>query len=852
MLKLPRLTLSRAIPILGIGIFLLVLWLLYHELHGFHFRDAWQSLWAIEPRRLLLAVALTGVNYGVLACYDMAALRYLRHSLRWWQIGIGACCGFAVGNSVGHNLLAGGGVRYRLYSAWGLQASEVMQIAIFTSMTYWLGYAALGSVVYLFVHPSPDATGVLASAPLWPLGIGSLALLGGWLAVNALRRRPIVIHSARIRLPGLPLASAQALIGAADLVIVSDILSVLLPAQVPLEQILLALLLGHVIGMASQVPGGLGVFEAVAVFTLKPFAPIADLVGGLLAFRLIYYFLPLAVAALALASVEAHRQVGRVRTLQDLGRQWLPSAVAPLAAILSFISGAVLLASGAIPTASGRLALLGRLVPLHLIELSHFLGSITGVMLLFLADGLRRRLDAAWWSTVFLLGLGIIFSLLRGLAIEQAIILAVSLIAVLLSHRVFTRRARLLAEPLSAGWATSIALVFIGVIWLGLVNYRHVEYSQDLWWQMALGAEAPRFLRATVAASMLALALGFYRLLQAVPPPAAAETVIGDDELRRIVESGDRTEGWLALLGDKQLLLSKNRDGFIMYGVQGRSWISLGGPFGAEASREELVWRFRATANQYGGRPVFYRVPPGDLALYADLGLGFFTLGEEARVPLEGFSVEGHKHKELRSVIRRADREGVTVEIVSPQAFPGLMPELKAISDAWLAEKRAGEKGFSLGRFEPRYLAHFPFALVRRHGRLCAFANLWSTLGKEELSIDLMRHLPDAPHGIMDLLFTRLMLWGKEQGYRWFNLGMAPLAGMETGPDAPGWQRLSSLIYRYGETFYNFQGLRHYKEKFGPVWEPRYLATPAGLELPIVLRDLAAQIAGGLRRVVSR
>ena len=79
----------------------------------------------------------------------------------------------------------------------------------------------------------------------------------------------------------------------------------------------------------------------------------------------------------------------------------------------------------------------------------------------------------------------------------------------------------------------------------------------------------------------------------------------------------------------------------------------------------------------------------------------------------------------------------------------------------------------------------------------------------------------------MDYLFVELMLWGEAEGYRWFNLGMAPLAGLEDRALAPLWNRLGALLFRHGEHFYNFQGLRQYKEKFDPVWEPRYLASPA-------------------------
>jgi phosphatidylglycerol lysyltransferase len=104
----------------------------------------------------------------------------------------------------------------------------------------------------------------------------------------------------------------------------------------------------------------------------------------------------------------------------------------------------------------------------------------------------------------------------------------------------------------------------------------------------------------------------------------------------------------------------------------------------------------------------------------------------------------------------------------------------------------------------------------------------------------------------MDALFLELMLWGREQGYRWFNLGMAPLSGLEERTLAPPWNRAGAWIFRHGEHFYNFQGLRRYKEKFDPVWEPRYLACPGGLALPRVLADIAALIAGGLRGVVGR
>ena len=130
-------------------------------------------------------------------------------------------------------------------------------------------------------------------------------------------------------------------------------------------------------------------------------------------------------------------------------------------------------------------------------------------------------------------------------------------------------------------------------------------------------------------------------------------------------------------------------------------------------------------------------------------------------------------------------------------------------------------------------------------------ANVWTGNGRE-LSIDLMRYRHDAPHGVMEYLCVALLLWGQEHGFERMSLGMAPLSGLEVSAMAPLWNRVGGLLYRHGENFYNFQGLRRYKEKFDPVWEPRYLATPAGLALPRILANLGALISGGITGLFTR
>ena len=157
-----------------------------------------------------------------------------------------------------------------------------------------------------------------------------------------------------------------------------------------------------------------------------------------------------------------------------------------------------------------------------------------------------------------------------------------------------------------------------------------------------------------------------------------------------------------------------------------------------------------------------------------------------------------------------------------------------------------------MGAFVDAYVGRQTVALVRQHGCLVAFATVLDTDTRSEASIDLMRHVSPMPYGTMDFLFVRLMLHFAQAGHARFGLGMAPLSGMASGPLAPYWHRAGRLLFAHGEEFYNFRGLRAFKEKFEPQWEPRYLATPGGVAPLLVLADIAALIAGGLKGVIAK
>jgi phosphatidylglycerol lysyltransferase len=305
-------------------------------------------------------------------------------------------------------------------------------------------------------------------------------------------------------------------------------------------------------------------------------------------------------------------------------------------------------------------------------------------------------------------------------------------------------------------------------------------------------------------------------------------------------------------LRDKAILFDDERRAFLMYGVQGRTWVALGDPVGPPERASNLIRLFLEKCDDYGGVPVFYEVSKDQLHRYADFGLTFVKLGEEALVDLTTFTLEGKRVQRRRQALRYLEKAGATFRIVEREKVPEMMPCLRAVSDAWLQEKSVAEKGFSLGFFDPDYLAHFPVAVIEQGGEIVAFANIWAGPKQVELSADLMRYREGAPREVMEALFVSLMVWGKAQGYQHFSLGMAPLSGFERSPAAPLWSRFGSFLFEHAGAFYNFQGLRAYKEKFYPEWQPRYLVYPGGFRLPQILADISALVAGGYRKILLK
>lgn len=369
-----------------------------------------------------------------------------------------------------------------------------------------------------------------------------------------------------------------------------------------------------------------------------------------------------------------------------------------------------------------------------MIEVSHFAGSVVGAAFLLLSQGISRRLDAAYYLSVVAIVAGIAAALAKGFDYEEAMLLAFVLVLLWRARPAFTRRAAFFDTRFSAEWIAALGGAVIASIWLGFFAFKHVNYSHELWWQFELHDEASRFLRASVGAAVVVLLFGIARLMRHSPHEFIEPTDADLAAASAVIAAQKATTPNLVYLRDKSVLFSDDRRAFVMYGVQGRTWVAVGDPVGPPGRMDEMIRLLLERCDDFGGTPVFYEVGAEHLHHYADLGLTFVKLGEEARVDLSTFTLSGAAAARFRQPLRRLERDGASFRVVAVQDVPAVLPRLREISDEWLAAKAGAEKGISLGFFDEAYVRRFPVGVIECRGRIQAFANLWLGGERNELS----------------------------------------------------------------------------------------------------------------------
>ncbi|MCE9672234.1 lysylphosphatidylglycerol synthase domain-containing protein [Myxococcus stipitatus] len=304
------------LTVLPLGLLTMAALVLRHELSELRGGQLLGALKSIPAHRVLLGLACAACNYLALTLYDVLALRHLGRRLPYRQVGFASFVGYAFGHNIGMSFLTGGGVRYRLYAARGLSALDVAQVGTFNALTFWAGLLAVAGVA-LMVDAGRGAMALLHLSPGWArlLGGALLGVLALYFVLCARVRRPLRVRrlALEVSLPTPRQAVEQLVVSFMDWMLAAMVLWVLLPpgGRVSLATMVALFAVAQLAGLASQVPGGLGVFDSIILAALTPRMPPALVLGILLVYRVIYYLLPFMVAMSMLAAHELLLRRGR-------------------------------------------------------------------------------------------------------------------------------------------------------------------------------------------------------------------------------------------------------------------------------------------------------------------------------------------------------------------------------------------------------------------------------------------------------------------------------------------------------------------------------------------------------------
>lgn len=283
----------------GLSLLVLSVWAIANELREYNYRDILNSLAAIPKNRLSWAVWLTAFGYLVMIGYDILGFSYINRSLSWNKIALTSFISSAFSNTIGFALLTGSAIRYRFYSSWGVSAGAIAQVIAFANFTFWLGMFAVAGCLFI-INPLKIPTQLhLPFTTVRSIGVIFLLLVAAYLLGSIFIQQPLIIRGQEFRFPSFKISLAQIAISSFDWILAAAVLYVVLPTNIPLSYLdfLGIYLLAMFAGVVSNVPGGLGVFETIILLILSSKVSAAAVLGSMLVYRVIYYYLPLLLAA---------------------------------------------------------------------------------------------------------------------------------------------------------------------------------------------------------------------------------------------------------------------------------------------------------------------------------------------------------------------------------------------------------------------------------------------------------------------------------------------------------------------------------------------------------------------------
>ncbi|GAB6169920.1 bifunctional lysylphosphatidylglycerol flippase/synthetase MprF [Clostridium carnis] len=778
------------------------------------------------------AVAVTTL-YDIVLCKDLGIKNIPKRRL--FKI---SWIANTTNNFVGFGGVTGGSLRTAFYKNEGIDILSAVSISVIIWMTTLTGLSGLMLLNFKFIFLL-DNTIYLISACLLVLYIPFYMLIGKFvncipiigekLKSNVAITLPIRIKIHMVVIAILEWASA----GIFFSFIVGHFAE-----GVTLSQSLAVFSIATAIGICTLIPGGLGSFELACIYGFGLLSvDNTSIISAVLIYRIFYFAIPWVLSLFVLIEefiVKKFKKTidfDETSLINDLGIKALATIV--------FISGFILTLSAAIPLVAERFKLVRRFLSMPMLQFSQVAIMGIGIILIILSKGILSKVKQSYYITLVLLILGAALSLIKGVNILGAIWLIVTAILIYLSKDRFYRESSTI--KIKNAIILFISILFISgiydLIYTSIVNHKAMgNHRAQLTSFMFSGYKIFYYL------IIISLSAFVFRLFMVKKPSVGKAT---EKDLIKLEEFLCKHKGnsktHLLYLKDKSFFYYKEDKVLIAYKMFKDKAIVLGDPIGEKQLIGEAINDFRKYFDTYDIATIFYEVSEEYLHLYHENGYRLLKLGEEASIDLNNFNLNGKSKNDLRTIRNKVEKGYMKFEIINPPLRNEVMKRLLQISNEWLGDRH--EKGFSMGWFNEEYINKSPIAVIKYEDDIIGFASLSPMYNDEGLAIDLMRIIKNPPNGAMDALFLGIINWAKENRYKEFSLGMAPLSNVGVNEFSNISEKIVKEVYKYGERIYKFKGLRKYKEKFGPEWKSRYLAYPSKYELPGIIVDLFRMIS---------
>lgn len=813
-------------------------------------------------RSLTLGQVTLLILMGLLASasmtlYDYTIIRYFEHTIKPMLFFNIAFAANSLNNLLGMGGLAGATARTIMLRKNNLDLNVSVYYNVLLTPATPTGLSLLG--LWMILIEPGVAGNILGQYPWLYLGIGGVILiLPAFFFSDRLIDRfqkkdeRLVIHrsvSLKFRLVAISFLEWVAAF------LFFRYITLIYGFEVDFAVILGIYSIAAIAGIMSFLPGGIGSFDLIALIGLQHAGmETSSVLAVLILFRIFFFFIPAFVGVFFLIinlSMDRNEKLFTYSYITKVGLfnnvikyyKTYSDFINVLLSILVFMGGLVLLASAIKPGIEERIALISQYLPYSVLNFCQIVSIVIGFLLCVLSVEILYKVKRSYTLAVWLLAIGGIFTFLKGLDFEESLFIGTVLILLRFSKPSFYRYS--IPVRLTKILFLS-ALGFMGILFYYVVSERiHVEFLDHGLYSIKLAGIYGGVLYYSVMTYCI-FSL-FLLVLYLKKPKIEGDSLFETPDFKRLSHFLENQKGGslahLLFLGDKNFFWAAEERIVIPYAKYKDLIVVLGDPIGNLDCLSTAIQEFQVFLDRYGYEAVFYEVSDQFLSTYHENGYYFFKLGEEAIVDLEAFTMAGASKSKLRHTVNSFNKKGYSFEIVDPPFDEVFFSECRQISGEWLGGRR--EMGFSMGWYSENYLQRSQIATLRDpEGKLLAFVSLMPNYdGKQSMSTDLMRIRSEVPHGTMDFIFLSMILYLKENNYKYFNLGMAPLSNVGQAPHSHFKEKMARFAFRYGKFFYSFQGLRKYKEKFDPTWKPRYLAYPQLISLPATIIEISMLIS---------